>query len=90
MWTEQMKFHTSKTGLSSPLPHSSFPTDHSKVVPLLQSFFVHLWFHMWLLFYRYLFLISPFGALAGLSFMIVAFITKTHLFKYIENFTSKN
>ena len=59
MWTEQMKFHTSKTGLSSPLPHSSFPTDHSKVVPLLQSFFVHLWFHMWLLFCHYLFLISP-------------------------------
>ena len=32
-----------KTGLS---PTSSFPTDRSKAVPLLQFFFLRWWFHM--------------------------------------------
>ena len=46
------------------------------------------------LFCHYLFLVSPsFGALGRLCFVIVTYpgyIMKTRLFKYIENFTSKN
>ena len=33
--------------------------DHFKAVPLLQFFFVRLWFHMSRMFYHYLFIISP-------------------------------
>ena len=60
---------------------SQFPIDCSKAVPLFSSsLFVHLWFHMWLLFCPYLFLISGFGASGGLRLVIVRFPGYLHLY----------
>ena len=52
-------------------PFSRFPTDRSKVVSLLQFFFVRPWFSMLSLFCPYLLLTSPcFGAFVGLCFVM--------------------
>ena len=64
-----MRFHPIKADLiPTPLSTqaSSFPTDSSKAVALLQLFFVctSLGFH-WRLFYSSLYLISPFWRVGG-------------------------
>ena len=66
-----------------------FSTDRSRIFLYYNySLFVHWWFQMWRLFCHYLFLISPiFGASAVLR--DCGIITKTCLFKYTENFTTK-
>ena len=66
---------------------SSFPTDRSKAVQLLQYFFVHLWFHMWRLFYHVLLLISPYvGTSEELCVVIMAFPGYINL--YLHKFCS--
>ena len=75
---------------------SSSYTEFSKGIPLLLFFIVCVSVISYVAFHLYLFVhqLSPsFGTSAGLCTLIVAspgYITKTRLFKYIENFTSKN
>ena len=71
---------TANTAVVFSIHPSGCSTDRSKVVRLLQFFFLRQRFHMWRLFCHYLFFISPsFRASGRLCFVIVAFSGYRHL-----------